>query len=1231
MPGQSDGSIIVDTEINSEGFKAGSSELLSAIKSLSSEIRELGKLMKETFSGNGANFGNADSSAQQYEATIAALNGEISSLKATVTGLQEQLSNLGGSNPAQANIDTSEAEQKIVQLESRIQELESELSRLQGQGGSAPTISFDHATSSASSLERSLESVSNRIDSLAPTAQRAMNGSASALASFEAKANQLDVQIDKLAVDIDAFGDKKIPTEQYTALTAEISKTENTLSSLIEKQRRMRAIGVNENSAAWRGLQYDIKAAKNHLNEYKAALADLQSSGETHISGADTAVYQQMVDGIAAATAQLVEMRNSVAEASAGMGEAETHANGLGNALKRALGTVGGIARSIGGKLDSSIKSAASHMAKMATHSRAMKNQFGGLISGAQRFALSLLGARGVYALLRKAVSAYMQENQQLSATLSSCWSAIGNILGPIITRLVNLVATAVAYLTQFLSLLGFVGKSTSKAISSAGGAAKKETDKLKRQLASFDELNILQDNSSDDTGGGGGADPNVGALPNVELPDWVKQMVDQLKSGQWAEAAKTLTSKLNEMVDNVDWEGIGKKLAYSMNGAFTFLATAITTFDWYNLGASLGKMINQIIYGVDWGNLGIILGSKFIILIEGLGGLFATLDWAALGKAFADGLMGLWNAIDWAQAGKTISDGMIGLIESISTFIANVDWQKIGDDISTFLQNIDWSGITSGICYGIGAAAASLGELVWGLLRDAIFNTGDYFNAYIEDAKAAGGSWLDGVLQGIGDGIVNIGQWIWDNVFLPIYNGFCDAFGIHSPSTVMAEAGGFIIAGLLQGITDGWGSITEFFTTALSSIGESISTTWADVKSWTSTTWESVKGSVSTALENAKQKTSKTCSDIGSSASSTWSNLKSKTSTAWTNIGSTLSKAWDDMKSCSTKDGSDISSTTSSNFSQVKSYVNSNLSNAKSTLTSAFNSMKSTVSSSTSSISSTVSSKFSSIHSTINSKMSSVKSLISSGFSSVQSSITSKMQSAMNTVKSQNWYSVGSNICSGIANGINAGWSWLRSTVSNMASNLLSSAKSALGIHSPSRLFRDAVGLNIGYGIGEGIEDSEGSVLKSVTGVADAIADEFNAGDYTVNAVVPAAEVNGSLTSFADKITDSFSLLMNRLQAIADNVVFATPVVANGLTPYKTAAADSGSNSNVGDVIEASNGELGTVIIQAVTNATVALVKAIEENGGTVVNVDMNSITTGVIQEINRRTIMNGKSPLLI
>ena len=64
----------------------------------------------------------------------------------------------------------------------------------------------------------------------------------------------------------------------------------------------------------------------------------------------------------------------------------------------------------------------------------------------------------------------------------------------------------------------------------------------------------------------------------------------------------------------------------------------------------------------------------------------------------------------------------------------------------------------------------------------------------------------------------------------------------------------------------------------------------------------------------------------------------------------------------------------------------------------------------------------------------------------------------------------IGSNIVSVIWNGISSGWDWLTGKVKSLATSLLEGAKDALGIHSPSRLFRDLVGKMIPQGIGVGI-----------------------------------------------------------------------------------------------------------------------------------------------------------------
>lgn len=76
---------------------------------------------------------------------------------------------------------------------------------------------------------------------------------------------------------------------------------------------------------------------------------------------------------------------------------------------------------------------------------------------------------------------------------------------------------------------------------------------------------------------------------------------------------------------------------------------------------------------------------------------------------------------------------------------------------------------------------------------------------------------------------------------------------------------------------------------------------------------------------------------------------------------------------------------------------------------------------------------------------------------------------------------SIGSDIVHGIWNGISGAAGWLADKVASFASGILDGMKNALGIHSPSRLFRDQVGKYIAQGIGEGFTDEMGSVVSQM------------------------------------------------------------------------------------------------------------------------------------------------------
>ena len=105
-----------------------------------------------------------------------------------------------------------------------------------------------------------------------------------------------------------------------------------------------------------------------------------------------------------------------------------------------------------------------------------------------------------------------------------------------------------------------------------------------------------------------------------------------------------------------------------------------------------------------------------------------------------------------------------------------------------------------------------------------------------------------------------------------------------------------------------------------------------------------------------------------------------------------------------------------------------------------------------------------------------------------------------------ESFKTVGSNIVNGIWNGISAGWDWLKEKVSNIASSLLDAAKSALGIESPSKKFRDEVGVFMAQGIGVGFENEMQSVSKQI---ANAIPTDFDVTPHVTTGVSAAEYVS--------------------------------------------------------------------------------------------------------------------------
>ncbi len=89
--------------------------------------------------------------------------------------------------------------------------------------------------------------------------------------------------------------------------------------------------------------------------------------------------------------------------------------------------------------------------------------------------------------------------------------------------------------------------------------------------------------------------------------------------------------------------------------------------------------------------------------------------------------------------------------------------------------------------------------------------------------------------------------------------------------------------------------------------------------------------------------------------------------------------------------------------------------------------------------------------------------------------------------------WNAGSQIIAGLWNGISGAIGGLYNNIRNALSGLVDEAMSALGIHSPSRVFRDKVGKFIPSGIGVGIKRNTPALLSDVDRMTDALVDRVS------------------------------------------------------------------------------------------------------------------------------------------
>ena len=627
-----------------------------------------------------------------------------------------------------------------------------------------------------------------------------------------------------------------------------------------------------------------------------------------------------------------------------------------------------------------------------------------------------------------------------------------------------------------------------------------------------FDELNKEQDNS----GGGGGSGGNVDFEEKdiSTLPESIRNFGQAIKeaflAGEFEQVGATVAGALNSVLTRVDnwittkfrpeatkwaaivarimngfvsgfdWSSLGQTMASAFNTITHTLNTFLTKFDFDALARGFGNGINGLFKNVDWAVLGQTVGNGISNLKNLIWGTLASIDWKTLGSGLATGVNNMFASIDFAKYAQNVSTSLKGLLDGIGQFLVDTDWQAIGNDIATFIANIDWNGLVDSLMFGIGAALASIGELIWGIIETAWNGVVEWWNALMEKN---GGDVIATLLDAIVSALSGIGQWCLDHIITPLLSGIESALGLEQ-GTIAATATQLwndFTSWIEQAWNDVSGAVSEFFTGVWDAIvgffgnlGDTAKGIWDGFVDGISTAWDNIKNTVSDFFTNIWKSITGFFSNLSDTAKGIWDGFVDGISTAWDNIKNTVSDFFTNIWSGITGFFGNLGDTAkgiwdgftsgvSSTWEGIKDKVGGVVSGAWDGIKGAFGTLSETASN------------------------------IWDGFSTAVSSAWDKVSGPVINVFSNAWEGMkgvfsgiadfATNLWEGLKNGLTNAWTKLKDSILKPFTDFWDSVKKFFGIASPSTEAA-SIGGFILDGLGKGLLDGVTKVLEVVADV---------------------------------------------------------------------------------------------------------------------------------------------------
>lgn len=554
MAGQADGYIIIDTEIDTNGAKAGSKELEANVRQCISSINGLGD--------------KAKASLNKQANAFSKLNDQYREQEKRVEQLKEKVAELG-----KQQIPTDEYKEIQAQIESAKTQMDKLIyaqEKFVALGGSEDSKKYKSYQYDIDQLAKTIEYAKGELQDLEETG-RAFT---SALGS-------------------------ETPTQQYAQLESELAKLDEKISITKEKWDELWSSNDDGSKTAEMGeLAVDLDFLRDKYDSVANKMREMEEAGTATINteptkeaAASTEKLAQEEEKLANSNKKVADSgkkaANSLKETGSAAGNAK---NGIMTLLKYGLGI-----RSLFVLFNKLRSAVVAGMSNLAQESGSTNSAISMLWGSLERLKNSLATA---FAPILTAIAPILSKFIDMLSTAATYVSMFFSILSgkKTYTRALAVQKDYAASLSDTASSAEDVADATNDAADAADAAA----EATEKYLSPLDDLNKMDSKSDSGSGsGGGGKSPGAGGggggtgsapmfteeqIPNAFLDnlqkvfDLLKKIKDLFMSGFWdglgdykpqlAELKKDLASikrNLAEIFTDPEVVGAAKRFAESV------------------------------------------------------------------------------------------------------------------------------------------------------------------------------------------------------------------------------------------------------------------------------------------------------------------------------------------------------------------------------------------------------------------------------------------------------------------------------------------------------------------------------------------------------------------------------------------------------------------------------------------------------------------------------------------